>query len=57
MKSVGKIFNIKIDTETKELYVTIKITDNKFKKELIRTLDLNGKIKFDKDNIIYIGEE
>ena len=56
MNKIGKIFNLKINKDTNELFITIKITDNKFKKEIIRDLDLKGKIKFDGDEIYYIEE-
>ena len=56
-KSVGRIRNLRYNTETGNLEVTIEITDSKFKKKLIRDLDLSGKIKFDKDRIILIEDE
>lgn len=56
-KDVGRIRNLKYNIETGNLEVTIEITDNKFKKKLIRDLDLSGKIKFEKDRIILIEEQ
>ncbi len=56
-KDVGRIRNLKYNTESGNLEITIEITDNKFKKKLIRDLDLSGKIKFEKDRIILIEEQ
>ncbi len=56
-KDVGRIRNLKYNTESGNLEITIEITDNKFKKKLIRDLDLSGKIKFEKVRIILIEEQ
>lgn len=52
-KSVGKIKNIKYDPETNDMEIVIFITDNKFKKKLLRDLSLSGKIKFEGDEILF----
>ena len=52
-RTVGKIKNVKYNSENNDLEVTISVTDAKFKKKLIRDLSLLGKIKFDGDNIVY----
>ncbi|MAG28029.1 hypothetical protein CMI47_21085 [Candidatus Pacearchaeota archaeon] len=52
-KSVGKIKNIKYDSETNDMEIVIFITDNKFKKKLLRDLSLSGKIKFKGDEILF----
>lgn len=54
-KSVGKIKNIKYDPKTYDMEITLFITDNKFKKKLIRDLSLMGKISFDGDRVVYNG--
>ena len=56
-QKVGRIKNIKINTETENLEVLVEITDAKFKKKLIRDLSLIGKISFKDDVIIYHSEE
>ncbi len=55
-QEVGKIKNIKINLETEELEVTISIFDKKFQKKIIRDLSAAGKIRFEEDKIIYIGD-
>jgi hypothetical protein len=52
-KSVGKIKNIKYDSETNDMEIVIFITDNKFKKKLLRDLSLSGKIKFKGDEVLF----
>ena len=52
-KSVGKIKNIKYDSETNDMEIVIFITDNKFKKKILRDLSLSGQIKFDGDEIFF----
>mgnify|MGYP003656844414 CR=1 FL=1 len=54
-KSIGKIKNVKYNSETNNMEVTIFITDNKFKKKLLRDLSLMGKLSFDGDNVFYNG--
>lgn len=56
-RKVGKIKNLKINQEDDSLEVTIKIEDPKFKKELLRNLDLSGKLKFEEDTLIFVQEE
>lgn len=52
-KSVGRIKNIKYNSETNDMEIVICITDNKFKKKLLRDLSLSGTIKFEGDEIIF----
>ena len=52
-KSVGRIKNIKYDSETNDMEIVIFITDNKFKKKLLRDLSLSGKIKFKGDEVLF----
>lgn len=54
-RNIGKIKNIKYDTDTDDMEVTIFITDNKFKKKLLRDLSLMGRLSFDRDNVFYNG--
>jgi hypothetical protein len=52
-ESVGRIKNIKYDPETNDMEIVICITDNKFKKKLLRDLSLSGKIKFEGDHVLF----
>ena len=54
---VGRIKNININLDSEELEVTISISDKKFQKKIIRDLSAAGKIKFDGDKIIFIGDD
>jgi hypothetical protein len=55
-KVVGSIKNVNYDNESRELEVTIRITDNKFKKKLLRDLSLSGDIKFEGNKLIYLDK-
>lgn len=50
---IGKIKNLKYCLETNEMEITVFITDNKFKKKLLRDLDLSGSLNISKDIITY----
>lgn len=52
-EKVGKIKNIKYNSDDENLEITITITDSKFKKKLLRDLSLMGKITFDGDDIVF----
>jgi len=52
-KKVGKIKNIKYDTKTNDLEISVVITDEKFKKKLLRDLSLSGNIEFKNDLLFY----
>jgi len=54
INNVGKIKNINYDSETDELEILIRISDNKFKKKILRDLSLSGHIYFDKNQLIYV---
>lgn len=56
-REVGRVKNINFNIDTEELDVTISISDKKFQKQIIRDLAIAGKIKFEKDVIIFVGEE
>ena len=51
---VGNIKNINYKTESGDLEVTVVITNNKFKKKLLRDLSLSGNIKFVGNELIYV---
>ena len=52
-EKVGKIKNIKYNSDSKDLERVIVITDSKFKKKLLRDLSLMGKIHFDGEDIVF----
>jgi len=52
-ESIGKIKNIRYDSETNDMELVICVTNNKFKKKLIRDLSLSGKIRFEGDEIFF----
>ncbi len=54
-KKIGKVKNIKYNSETKDMELTLIITDNKFKKKILRDLSLGGEIEIDGENIMYTG--
>jgi len=56
-KVVGRIRSVTYCEEEDVLDFTIRVTDPKFKKKLLRDLSLAGKIKLEGDKIVYIGDE
>lgn len=54
-KSVGKILNITYDTETKTMRVVIDITDENFKEELLRNYELQDKITFKGEDVMWVA--
>ena len=52
-ENVGKIKNIKYDPDTNDMEIIIFITDNKFKKKILRDLSLSGQIKFEGDTVFF----
>lgn len=56
-KKVGNIKSIKFNEETGELEFTVQVTDNKFKKELLRNLSLAGNIKVVADQIMFVSKD
>jgi len=52
-KEVGKIKNFIFNQKTNDLEITLIITDNKFKKKVLRDFSLSGDLSFDKDIVIY----
>ncbi len=51
---VGRIKNVNYDSISGDLEVTIRVTDSKFKKKLLRDLSLAGNIKFEGNKLIYL---
>lgn len=52
-KQIGKIKNFIFDEKTNNLEITLIITDNKFKKKIIRDFSLRGDLSFDGDLVMY----
>jgi hypothetical protein len=53
-EKVGTIKNIKYNNETNDMEITVIITDNKFKKKILRDFSLMGKLRVDEESLIYI---
>ena len=56
-KIIGKIKNFQFNTGTSDLEVTIIISDEKFKKQILRDFHLSGKLKIDGEYIKFEGDE
>lgn len=56
-KEVGKIKSFLYDTVSNNLEITIRVTDSKFKKKILRDFSLAGKLKVEKDIVLYNSEE
>lgn len=56
-KVVGKIRSVTYSEDEDTLDFTIRVTDPKFKKKLLRDLSLAGKIKLKGDEIVYVSEK
>jgi hypothetical protein len=52
-KTIGRIKNIKYNSDTKDMEVTLIVTDNKFKKKLLRDMALSGIIKIKGEQISF----
>ncbi len=52
-KNVGKIKNIKYDSDSNDMEIVIFVTDNKFKKKILRDMSLSGQINFKGDNVFF----
>jgi sporulation protein YlmC with PRC-barrel domain len=53
-RKVGKIKNISFNDNTDDMEITLIITDNKFKKKILRDFSLMGKLKFEGDKVVYV---
>lgn len=56
-KEVGKIKSFSYDTVSNNLEITIRVTDSKFKKKILRDFSLAGKLKVEDDIVLYNSEE
>lgn len=56
-KNVGYIKNIKYNYENKDMEVTFVVTDNKFKKKLLRDMSLAGKLEVKGEQIYFTGNK
>lgn len=56
-KEIGKIKSFLYNTESDNLEITIKVTDPKFKKKILRDFSLAGKLKVEEDIVLYKSEE
>ena len=56
-KNVGYIKNIRYNSENKNMEVTFAVTDNKFKKKLLRDMSLAGKIEVKGEQIYFTGNK
>lgn len=54
-QNVGRIKNIKYDPASKEMEVTFIVTDNKFKKKILRDMSLSGSIEVKGEQISFTG--
>ena len=54
---VGKIKNIKYDDKNDQLELTILVTDDSFKKKILRDLSLSGKLKVVDDELLFQQDE
>ena len=56
-KKIGHIKNIKYNPDTKDMEVILIITDNKFKKKLLRDMSLSGTIEIKGEQISFTGNK
>tara|TARA_B100001029_G_C14877403_1_gene348022 strand:- start:468 stop:659 length:192 start_codon:yes stop_codon:yes gene_type:complete len=56
-ENVGYIKNIQYNPDSKNMEVTFVVTDNKFKKKLLRDLSLSGIIEVSGDKISFTGNK
>ena len=52
-KQVGRIKNFIFNQKTNDLEMTLIITDNKFKKKVLRDFSLSGDLSFEGDVVVY----
>ena len=50
---VGKVKSFCFNTDTNDLEITLIITDNKFKKKILRDFSLAGKLNLKNDMVTY----
>jgi hypothetical protein len=56
-ENIGHIKNIKYDPDTKDMEVILVVTNNKFKKKLLRDLSLSGRLEINGEQILYTGNK
>ena len=56
-KNIGHIKNIKYNSDTKDMEITLVVTDSKFKKKLLRDMSLSGMIEVKGEQISYTGNK
>lgn len=56
-KVVGKVRNVSLDDETGDVFITIEVTDAKFRKKILRDFALAGNIKIEGEEMIYSPSE
>jgi len=56
-KNVGYIKNMTYNPDTKDMEITFVVTDNKFKKKLLRDMSLSGVIEVKGEQISYTGNK
>ena len=56
-RRIGKIKSIKINEDSNDIELVVAISDPKFKKQIIRDLNLSGNLKIDGENFIFIPSE
>jgi hypothetical protein len=54
---IGKIKNLVILTDSSDIEVTIRVTDPKFRKQLLRDLSLSGNLRVDGTEVIFVGDD
>lgn len=54
-RTVGKLMNITYDLETKVMRIVIDVTDDNFKEEVLRNMDLKDKITFKGEDVIWVA--
>ena len=55
-RTVGRIKALSIDEDTGLLNLIVEVSDNKFKKKILRDLTLSGKLSFEGDKMILNDE-
>lgn len=54
-RSVGKVLNILYDRDTKEMQITLLITDTDFKNRVLHESDLKDKITFKGEDVMWVA--
>tara|TARA_B100000424_G_C22684918_1_gene374879 strand:+ start:191 stop:382 length:192 start_codon:yes stop_codon:yes gene_type:complete len=54
-QNVGRIKNIEYNPDSKEMEITFIVTNNKFKKKILRDMSLSGSIEVKGEQISFTG--